>query len=417
MYHQIHCHQLTHKNWRDFLMSMSKYTMSDDNQPHQNQNGQAHFTVFGVGGGGGNAVEHMIRQGDIKKGVSFVCANTDRQALDRLSVENKLQLGEKTNRGLGAGANPEVGREAAESEEEEIRKLLEHSDMVFITAGMGGGTGTGAAPVVARIAKEMQILTVAVVTTPFKFEGGKRIKAAKAGIEQLTNFVDSIITIPNDKLMSVYGNISMQDAFKKADDVLMQAVQSIAGTIERPGVINIDFNDVKTAMAAKGHAMMGIGRASGDDRARQATEKAIRSPLLDNLRLENAKGLLVNIVSSVNITLDEMSQVSEIVESITDIDEANIFYGTVVDEDLDDDLHVTVIATGLTLDDQKAAQAASIPPADSSKAVDPSTHTSALNSQKRSQVQMFNDNLSNAAPRSPTKTNSIQDYLKRQQNK
>lgn len=206
---------------------MSKYTMPDDS--HIQDNGQARFTVFGVGGGGGNAVEHMVQQGI--KGVTFVCANTDRQALDRLTAPNKLQLGAKTNRGLGAGANPEVGREAAESEEEAIRELLKNSDMVFITAGMGGGTGTGAAPVVARIAKEMEVLTVAVVTTPFKFEGGKRIKAAKEGIEQLSNFVDSIITIPNDKLLKVYGNISMQDAFKKADDVLMHAVQGIAQTI------------------------------------------------------------------------------------------------------------------------------------------------------------------------------------------
>ena len=209
-------------NWR--IVLMLKYTMPDDNQLQNN--GQASFTVFGVGGGGGNAVEHMVQQGI--RGVTFVCANTDKQALDRLTAPHKLQLGAKTNRGLGAGANPEVGREAAESEEEAIRALLENSDMVFITAGMGGGTGTGAAPVVARIAKEMEVLTVAVVTTPFKFEGGKRIKAAKAGIEQLTNFVDSIITIPNDKLMSVYGNISMQDAFKKADDVLLHAVQGIA---------------------------------------------------------------------------------------------------------------------------------------------------------------------------------------------
>lgn len=394
---------------------MSKYTMSDDNHIHQN--GQARFTVFGVGGGGGNAVEHMVQQG--VKGVTFVCANTDRQALDRLTAPNKLQLGAKSNRGLGAGANPEVGREAAESEEEAIRKLLEHSDMVFITAGMGGGTGTGAAPVVARIAKEMEILTVAVVTTPFKFEGGKRIKSAKAGIEQLTNFVDSIITIPNDKLMSVYGNISMKDAFKKADDVLLHAVQGIAETIARSGLVNIDFNDIRTAMTAKGHAMMGIGRASGDDRARQATEKAIKSPLLDDLRLENAKGLLVNVVSSETLSLDEFSKISEIVEGITDTDEANIFYGSVVDEDMGDDLHVTVIATGLTLDDNPKEEPKVVPSATSTQAVDPSTHTSALNHQKKTQTQMFQDSItsSGAEAQPRTNTNSIQDYLKRQQNK
>ncbi len=394
---------------------MSKYTMPHENQPQSN--GQARFIVFGVGGGGGNAVEHMVQQGI--KGVTFVCANTDKQALDRLTAPHKLQLGAKSNRGLGAGANPEVGREAAESEEEAIRTLLEHSDMVFITAGMGGGTGTGAAPVVARIAKEMEVLTVAVVTTPFKFEGGKRIKAAKAGIEQLTNFVDSIITIPNDKLMSIYGNISMQDAFKKADDVLLHAVQGIAETIAREGLINIDFfNDIRTAMTAKGHAMMGIGRASGDDRARQATEKAIKSPLLDDLRLENAKGLLVNVISSESLSLDEFSQISEIVEGITDNDDANIFYGSVIDEEMGDDLHVTVIA-GLTLN-EALEPAPPIPSATSNQSVDPNLHTSALNSQKQSKTQMFQDNItrpSSTQDNQPTKTNSIQDYLKRQQNK
>lgn len=397
---------------------MSKYTMPDENQ--SKNNGQARFTVFGVGGGGGNAVEHMVQQGI--KGVTFVCANTDRQALDRLTAPHKLQLGAKSNRGLGAGANPEVGREAAESEEEAIRTLLENSDMVFITAGMGGGTGTGAAPVIARIAKEMEVLTVAVVTTPFKFEGGKRIKAAKAGIEQLTNFVDSIITIPNDKLMSVYGNLSMQDAFKKADDVLMHAVQGIAETIARSGLVNIDFNDIRTAMTAKGHAMMGIGRASGDDRAREATEKAIKSPLLDDLRLENAKGLLVNVISSQSLSLDEFSKISEIVEGITDTDDANIFYGSVVDEDMGDELHVTVIATGLTLDEHAGEQstpAQPIPSVTSTQPVDPNLHTSALNSQKTSQAQLYQDNITRAPTQEKpqTQTNSIQDYLKRQQNK
>ena len=395
---------------------MSKYTMPDDSQAQTN--GQANFTVFGVGGGGGNAVEHMVQQGI--KGVTFVCANTDKQALDRLTTPHKLQLGAKSNRGLGAGANPEVGREAAESEEEAIRALLANSDMVFITAGMGGGTGTGAAPVIARIAKEMEVLTVAVVTTPFKFEGGKRVKAAQAGIEQLANFVDSIITIPNDKLMSVYGNISMKDAFKKADDVLLHAVQGIAETIASEGIINIDFNDIRTAMTAKGHAMMGIGRASGDDRARQATEKAIRSPLLDDLRLENAKGLLVNVISSESLSLDEFSKISEIVEDITDIDDAHIFYGSVIDEQMNDDLHVTVIATGLTLNENVEPEPKPVPSANSTQTVDPSVHTSALNSQKQTKTQSYQDTVVRpaAAQEQPqTKTNSIQDYLKRQQNK
>lgn len=394
---------------------MSKYTMASNG--HDLNNGQARFTVFGVGGGGGNAVEHMVQQG--VKGVTFVCANTDKQALDRLTAENKLQLGAQTNRGLGAGANPEVGREAAEQDEDAIRKLLEDSDMVFITAGMGGGTGTGAAPVVARIAKEMEILTVGVVTTPFKFEGGKRIKAAKAGIDALSNFVDSIITIPNDKLLKVYGNISMQDAFKKADDVLMHAVQGIAQTISSEGVINIDFNDIRTAMTAKGHAMMGIGRASGEDRARQATEKAIRSPLLDDLLLENAKGLIVNVVSSESVTLDELNEITEVVNDITDIEEANIFIGTVIDEKLGEDLHVTVIATGLTLDDSETPQP--MPSASSAHTVDRSTHTSAFHAQQKSQPQPQQPaspaSTTGTSQPAATKTNSIQDYLKRQQNR
>ncbi len=385
---------------------------------HDLNNGQARFTVFGVGGGGGNAVEHMVQQG--VKGVTFVCANTDKQALDRLTADNKLQLGAQTNRGLGAGANPEVGREAAEQDEDAIRELLKDSDMVFITAGMGGGTGTGAAPVVARIAKEMEILTVGVVTTPFKFEGGKRIKAAKAGIDALSNFVDSIITIPNDKLLKVYGNISMQEAFKKADDVLMHAVQGIAQTISSEGVINIDFNDIRTAMTAKGHAMMGIGRASGEDRARQATEKAIRSPLLDDLVLENAKGLIVNVVSSESVTLAELNEITEVVNDITDIEEANIFIGTVIDEKLGEDLHVTVIATGLTLDQSPANEP--MPSATSAHTVDRSTHTSAFNAQQKLQPQPQSQpagpaTTTTTAQPAATKTNSIQDYLKRQQNR
>ena len=319
---------------------MSKYTMPDDNQLQNN--GQASFTVFGVGGGGGNAVEHMVQQGI--RGVTFVCANTDKQALDRLTAPHKLQLGAKTNRGLGAGANPEVGREAAESDEEAIRALLEHSDMVFITAGMGGGTGTGAAPVVARIAKEMEVLTVAVVTTPFKFEGGKRIKAAKAGIEQLTNFVDSIITIPNDKLMSVYGNISMQDAFKKADDVLLHAVQGIAETIASEGMINIDFNDIRTAMTAKGHAMMGIGRASGDDRAAQAAQQAIESPLIE-VSIDGAKGVLFNVTGGYDMSMSEIQEAAEIITGAVSPD-ANIIFGATLRPDMEDELIITVIATG-----------------------------------------------------------------------
>lgn len=332
---------------------MSKYSIAEDAQPEQDW--QARFLVFGVGGGGGNAVEHMVQQGI--RNVTFVCANTDRQALNTLTVPNKIQLGIQTTRGLGAGADPEVGRQAAESDEEEIREALRGYDMVFITAGMGGGTGTGAAPVVARIAKEMGILTVAVVTTPFEFEGKKRAQAAKDGIEQLTQYVDSIITIPNEKLQQVYIGLSLKDAFKKADDVLLHAVNGLAQTIDTAGMMNIDFNDIRTAMTAKGHAMMGVGRASGEDRARQATEKAIRSPLLDDLRLEGAQGLLINVTAS-EIMMGEPNEISSIVSSITDLDGGNIFYGFVQDETMGDDIHVTVIATGLTIDERpKVAKA------------------------------------------------------------
>ncbi|MFA9485808.1 cell division protein FtsZ [Moraxella haemolytica] len=365
---------------------MSKYSMSDDAQ--FGSDGQARFIVFGVGGGGGNAVEHMVHQQ--VTGINFVAANTDRQALNKLTTPNKLQLGSDLTRGLGAGANPEVGREAAESDEEEIRALLSDYDMVFITAGMGGGTGTGAAPVIARIAKEKGILTVAVVTTPFKFEGGKRAKLAQEGIEQLSQYVDSIITVPNEKLLQVYRGLTMKDAFAKANDVLLQAVDGITRTIREPGVINIDFNDVHTAMTAKGHAMMGIGRASGEGRAAAAAEKAIRSPLLDDLLLKNAQGVIINIVGA-NIGMSEPAEVAEVVGRIANIDEGNIFYGAVDDESMGDDIYVTVIATGLTVDESPKVQ-----PANPQAA--PAGHTAAISSQGAPQA---------AAPQSQSPTRPV----------
>ncbi|MDO4450206.1 MAG: cell division protein FtsZ [Moraxella sp.] len=326
---------------------MSKYSHAhaDDNS---NNYGKARFIVFGVGGGGGNAVEHMVQEGI--HGVTFVAANTDRTALDNLTVPHKIQLGSE---GLGAGGNPEEGRRYAEEDEAEIRATLEGYNMVFITAGMGGGTGTGAAPVVARIAKEMGILTVAVVTTPFKYEGTKRMKSAKEGVSQLTDLVDAIITIPNEKLLKIYKQVSFTDALKKADDVLLHAVSGLVQIVDTSDnvIINTDFRDVRTAMTAKGYAMMGIGRASGDDRARQATEKAIRSPLLDDIRLENAKGLLVNITAA-EMMMHEPEEISEVLSSIVDLEDGNIFYGYVQDESMGDEIHVTVIATGLTLDDR-----------------------------------------------------------------
>lgn len=327
-----------------------KFVMPDES--HVANMGQPRFIVFGVGGGGGNAVEHMVRQN--VKGITFVCANTDLQALNKLSAPNKIQLGADQTRGLGAGADPELGRIAAESSEDDIRAMLEGCDMVFITAGMGGGTGTGAAPVVARIAKEMEILTVAVVTTPFSFEGKRRIEAAKAGLEILTEHVDSIIIIPNEKLRHVYRNMTMMDSFKKADEVLLHAVNGLTETIINPGHVNIDFNDVKTAMTAKGHAMMGIGRATGSNRAIEAIEKATRSPLLDDLNLCNAQGLLINILGA-NVTMEEVEQIVERAREIMD-ENAHVFFGLVDDAELGDELHVTVVATGLTVNNQPVAQ-------------------------------------------------------------
>ena len=337
---------------------MSKYGISnlenDDIVPY---NQQAQFLVFGVGGAGGNAVEHMVQQG--VNGVTFVCANTDIQALNRLSVPNKIQLGFELTRGLGAGANPEVGRKSAEMDEEAIRNVLAGHDMVFITAGMGGGTGTGAAPVVARIAKDMEILTVAVVTMPFAFEGAKRTIVARSGLEQVLQYVDSIITIPNDKVLDIYGNIGYEEALRRADDVLLHAVNGLVQTVSTTGHINSDVYDIRTAMTARGDAMMGVGRASGEGRATKATQMAICSPLLDDLRLENAKGLLVNITSGMLIA-NEAMEVSKILQDLVDLENGHIFYGFVTDESMGDDIHVTVIATGLTVDDEpkiKPAQA------------------------------------------------------------
>jgi cell division protein FtsZ len=331
------------------------YTLVQDDTP--DNNGTARFTAIGVGGGGGNSIEHMVRSGI--KGVSFACANTDRQALDRMSAPTRIQLGLQTSRGLGAGADPDVGRQAAQEEHELIRNALQGSDMVFITAGMGGGTGTGAAPVIAEIAKEMGILTVAVVTTPFKFEGKRRFASAERGLEDLSQYVDSLITIPNDKLMSVYSKLSVLDAFKRADDVVLNAVRGISDLIMNPGIINIDFADIRSAMTARGHAMMGIGSAKGDDRARIATEMAIRSPLLDNVLLEDAQGLLVNITAA-DAMLHEVDIVGEVIAQIADAD-ANIFVGMVVDPDAGDELRITVIATGLSRDDRAVQQRRPIP--------------------------------------------------------
>jgi cell division protein FtsZ len=301
--------------------------------------------VIGVGGGGGNAVNHMVES--TIEGVDFICANTDAQALKGSKVKTSLQLGSGITKGLGAGANPEVGRQAAMEDRDRIADALEGADMVFITAGMGGGTGTGAAPVVAEVAKELGILTVAVVTKPFPFEGTKRRRIAEDGIADLANHVDSLITIPNEKLLAVLGKeMSLLDAFRAANDILLNATKGIAELITRPGLINVDFADVKTVMSEMGVSMMGTGRASGSNRAREAAEAAIRCPLLEDIDLAGAKGILVNITAGMNLTMGEFDEVGNTVRDFAD-DDATVVLGTVIDPEFDDELRVTVVATGL----------------------------------------------------------------------
>ncbi len=311
-----------------------------DSQPQK-----AVIKVVGVGGGGGNAVKHMIDNN--VEGVEFICANTDAQALEDVEARTVLQLGTNITKGLGAGANPEVGRQAAMEDRERIADVLQGSDMVFITAGMGGGTGTGAAPVVAEVAKEMGILTVAVITKPFRFEGKKRMRLAEEGMRELAQHVDSLITIPNEKLMAVLGGkVSLVEAFEEANNVLHGAVQGIADLIMRPGMINVDFADVRTVMSEMGMAMMGTGRASGEDRAEKAAEMAVSSPLLEDINLEGARGILVNITASESLELGEFADVGDIVEEFAS-DNATVVVGTVIDPSIGDEVKVTVVATGL----------------------------------------------------------------------
>ncbi len=301
--------------------------------------------VIGVGGGGGNAVRHMIA--NHIEGVEFVCANTDAQALNNLRAKTLLQMGSCVTKGLGAGANPEIGRQAALEDRDEIAEILAGADMVFITAGMGGGTGTGAAPIFAEVAKELGILTVAVVTKPFPFEGKKRSKIADEGIRELSEHVDSLITIPNEKLLEVLGkNASLLDAFKAANDVLLGAVKGIADLIMRPGMINVDFADVRTVMSEMGMAMMGTGYAKGEGRAREAAEAAIRSPLLEDVNLHGARGILVNITAGENLSLGEFTEVGDTIEEFAS-DDATVVVGTVIDPEMGDEIRVTVVATGL----------------------------------------------------------------------
>ena len=309
-------------------------------------NQAAVIKVVGVGGGGGNAVNHMMKAE--VEGVDFVCANTDAQALKASSARNIIQLGNTITHGLGAGADPDIGRQSALEDRDRIMDVLEGADMVFITAGMGGGTGTGAAPVVAQVAREMGILTVAVVTKPFSFEGRKRAEVANNGIRELSQYVDSLITVPNDRLVDVLGSeVSLVNAFEAADDVLLGAVQGIAQVITCQGLINVDFADVKTVMGEMGMAMMGSGKAQGEDRARVATEAAISSPLLEHIDLAGAKGILANITAGMDFGIGEFNEVGNIIKAVA-ADEATVVIGTVLNPELSGEIWVTIVATGLS---------------------------------------------------------------------
>lgn len=311
----------------------------------ENPTANAVIKVIGVGGGGGNAVDHMIAENI--NGVEFVCANTDVQALKKSNAQTLLQLGEEITKGLGAGADPEVGRLAAEENRDRIHEVLSGADMVFITAGMGGGTGTGAAPIFAEVAKELGILTVAVVTKPFSFEGRKRLQIADEGIRNLSKNVDSLITVPNNKLLTVLGkNVSLLSAFKSVNNILLGAVQGIAELITRPGLINVDFADVRTVMSEMGMAMMGTACSRGESRARQAAEAAISSPLLEDIDLTGAGGVLVNITAGPNMSIGEFEEVGEVIKTFTS-ESATVVVGTVIDMDMTEDLRVTVVVTGL----------------------------------------------------------------------
>lgn len=306
---------------------------------------EARIKVIGVGGGGGNAINNMIQSQ--LEGVEFIVANTDAQALARNLAPIRVQIGEGVTRGLGAGAKPDVGMRAAEESREHIQELIAGADMVFITAGMGGGTGTGAAPIIASLAKEMGILTVAVVTKPFSFEGKRRLKFAEDGLAELRKHVDTVITIPNQKLLSIVGkNTTILDAFRKADDVLQQAVRGITDLITIPGLINVDFADVRTIMDEMGHAMMGAAESTGDTRALDAATNAISSPLLDDVSIHGAKGVLINITGGYNLALQEVDEAATVIRDMAH-DDANIVFGAVLDESMEDSVRVTVVATGI----------------------------------------------------------------------
>ncbi|MHB8424218.1 MAG: cell division protein FtsZ [Gammaproteobacteria bacterium] len=316
-------------------------------------NQSAVIKVIGVGGGGGNAVQHMVASGI--EGVDFIAVNTDAQVLKKINARTTLQIGSNLTRGLGAGSNPETGKQAALEDRERLEEVLRGSDMVFVTAGMGGGTGTGAAPVVAQVAKELDVLVVAVVTKPFPHEGSKRMKVAEQGLAELGQYVDSLIVIPNEKLSAVLGrDIPMLQAFQAANEVLHGAVRGIADIITRPGLMNLDFADVRTVMSEMGMAMMGTGQASGEGRARKATEAAVTSPLLENVNLQGARGILVNITAGMDLTMGEYEEVMDIAHGYA-VEDASIKVGTVLDPSMSNEIRVTVVATGLSRPQQVQA--------------------------------------------------------------
>lgn len=374
--------------------------------------------VIGVGGGGGNAVNHMINNNI--EGVEFICANTDAQALNKVDARTVLQLGPGVTKGLGAGTNPEIGRQAAMEDRERIAEVLTGADMVFITTGMGGGTGTGAAPIIAGVAKEMGILTVAVVTRPFPFEGKKRMQVADEGIRALSECVDSLITIPNEKLLTILGkDASLLSAFAKADDVLSGAVRGISDIMQRPGLMNVDFADVKTVMGEMGMAMMGTGSASGPNRAREATEAAIRNPLLEDVNLQGARGILVNITAGLDLSLGEYAAVGEIIEAFAS-ETATVKVGAVIDSDMRDELHVTVVATGLSsrmdkpvkvVDNTIATAVATPSPVSTANAAPRSNEPSAVNYKDYERPTVQRQSLAGGSAAAKLSTQDDFDYL------
>lgn len=377
----------------------------------ESQQDNAVIKVVGVGGGGGNAVEHMLAERI--EGVKFICANTDAQALRNSKAEIQMQLGDALTKGLGAGANPQIGRDAAEEDREYIKEVLQGADMVFITAGMGGGTGTGAAPVFAEVAKSLGILTVAVVTKPFSFEGKQRALAAEEGMRRLAEQVDSLITIPNNKLLSVLGkNITLLNAFKAANNVLLGAVKGIADLITRPGLINVDFADVRTVMSEMGMAMMGTGCASGEQRARQAAEAAIASPLLEDVNFSGARGILVNITAGLDMSIGEFEEVGDVVKEFIS-DDATVVVGTVIDPDMTDEMRVTVIVTGLGGEEKSASSTTAAParaPLFEARRRDGSLNYQALDRPAVARKQASNPTLS-AAQGKKSETVPDVDYL------